>query len=81
MDSFMARIFALLAMFIWVMEFVIDPRLSLLLHVPPIFVVGIASVPLCDAVCEEPRLLNFVQRLVQQVGLRVRHLRYSSLDV
>ena len=28
MDSFMARIFALLVMFIWVMEFAIDPRLS-----------------------------------------------------
>ena len=27
-NSFMARIFAVLAMFIWVMEFVIEPRLS-----------------------------------------------------
>ena len=32
MDSFMAGIFALLAMFIWAMEFVIDPRLSPLLR-------------------------------------------------
>ena len=28
MDSFIACIFALLAMFIWVMEFMIEPRLS-----------------------------------------------------
>ena len=28
MLSFMARIFALLAMFIWAMDFVIEPRLS-----------------------------------------------------
>ena len=32
MDSFMAQIFALLAMFIWAMEFVIEPRLPSLLR-------------------------------------------------
>ena len=31
-DSFMVRMFALLAMFIWAMEFVIEPRLSSLLR-------------------------------------------------
>ena len=32
MDSFMAQIFALLPMFIWAMEFAIEPRLSLSLR-------------------------------------------------
>ena len=50
------------------------------LHVLPIFVVGIVSVPRCDAVCEDPGLLNFIQCLVQYLGHRVRQLRYDSLD-